>query len=152
MILSDGTIRRMVDRGMLISENYDDKCLTPNGYDLRIADILSSGNHHEEAVITHGSLFFISTLERIRMTENISGMLWIRSSYSRKGVMGSFGFVDAGFEGKLTLSFFNAGSDLTLKKNERIVQIVFMEMEEKAEKTYDIRSGNYQHSDGIKLG
>ncbi len=152
MILSDKAIRSMAKSGMLISENYSEKSLTPNGYDLRINEIMYGGNRHEEVPVKTGGQFFISTMEKVKIPENIAGMLWIRSSYSRKGLFGSFGFVDAGFEGSLTLSFFNAGPEMTIRKNDRIVQIVFIRMEESAEKTYDLRSGNYQNSDGIKLG
>ncbi len=152
MILSDKAIRAMAESGMLISENYSEKSLTPNGYDLRISDVMYSGNRHEEVSVKTGGQFFISTMEKMKIPENIAGMLWMRSSYSRKGLFGSFGFVDAGFEGSLTLSFFNAGPEITVRKNDRIVQIVFIRMEESAEKTYDLRSGNYQNSDGIKLG
>ncbi len=152
MILSDKAIRSMAESGILISENYSEESLTPNGYDLRINEIMYGGNTHEEVLVKTGGQFFISTVEKVKMPENIAGMLWIRSSYSRKGLFGSFGFVDAGFEGRLTLSFFNAGPEITVKENDRIVQMVFIRMEESAEKTYDLRSGNYQNSDGIKLG
>ncbi len=152
MILSDRAIRSMAESGMLISENYSEESLTPNGYDLRINEIMYGGNTHEEVLVKTGGQFFISTVEKVKMPGNIAGMLWIRSSYSRKGLFGSFGFVDAGFEGRLTLSFFNAGPEITIRKNDRIVQMVFIRMEESAEKTYDLRSGNYQNSDGIKLG
>ncbi len=116
MILSDKAIRAMAESGMLISENYSEKSLTPNGYDLRISDVMYSGNRHEEVSVKTGGQFFISTMEKMKIPENIAGMLWMRSSYSRKGLFGSFGFVDAGFEGSLTLSFFRYSDDARFHK------------------------------------
>jgi dCTP deaminase len=79
--------------------------------------------------------------------------MFTRSSFARRGILGSFGFVDAGFRGQLTLSFYNSSSDpLKLKAGDRIAQIVFHRIDQPVERNYEQRSGNYQNSSGITVG
>ncbi|AAT42715.1 dCTP deaminase [Picrophilus oshimae] len=143
-MLNDLEIINMAKRSLLISKNFDEKCLTPNGYDLRINDIIPGND------IKKGTVFFVSSYEEIKLPDNIIGLLFIRSSFARKGIFGSFGVVDAGYMGNLTLSFYNALNDVKIERYERIVQIVF-ERIEKPEKTYSERSGNYYGKSGINL-
>ncbi|WP_010901022.1 dCTP deaminase [Thermoplasma acidophilum] len=149
MILNDSTIMRMVSDGLLISENFDRGCLTPNGYDLRVDAIDVEGRQYSEFEIGKNVHFLVSTIEILKIPDDVVGMIWTRSSFARKGIFGSFGAIDAGYHGNLTLSFFNAGSAVNLRRGERIAQIVFVKMIGSAEKPYHIRSGNYQNSRGI---
>ncbi|MCY0852079.1 MAG: dCTP deaminase [Thermoplasma acidophilum] len=149
MILNDSTIMKMVGKGLLISENFERVCLTPNGYDLRVDAIDLEGAQYPEFEIGKNVHFLVSTIEILKMPDDVVGMIWTRSSYARKGIFGSFGAIDAGYHGNLTLSFFNAGPAFNLKRGERIAQIVFVKMIGSAEKPYHVRSGNYQNSRGI---
>lgn len=152
--LTDGTIRELVKQGLLIEENFIEKNLTPNGYDLTIGEI--KVNHDEissESTVPANTRFIVSSREYMNLTNDVIGMIWIRSSYARKGVLGSFGLVDAGFRGNLTLTFFNSSPDpLEIKGGDRIAQIVFVRLESTVDKSYSERSGNYQNSRGISLG
>lgn len=154
-ILSDGDITAMVDSRLLIAENYDAASLTPNGYDLRISSVQLGDEDSlpaEEAQIPAGRWFAISTIEKLSMPGDVTGQLWIRSTYARKGVVASFGKVDAGFVGVLTLTGFNASSRiLTLAKGTRFVQIVFERMCAHSQNSYGVRSGNYQGQDRLTL-
>ncbi|MDG6220797.1 MAG: dCTP deaminase, partial [Candidatus Thermoplasmatota archaeon] len=82
----------------------------------------------------------------------VCGHLWIRTSWARRGAISSFGVVDAGFEGTLTLSAFN-GSQETIEMpiGQRFAQIVFHRLSEDAEAGYEKRSGNYQGQKGVTL-
>ncbi|KYK24118.1 hypothetical protein AYK21_01740 [Thermoplasmatales archaeon SG8-52-2] len=96
--------------------------------------------------------FAISTKEFVKMGSNIASQLWIRSSYARKGVMASFGKVDAGFHGTLTISCFNSNDGpLEIPIGDRFCQIVFENLSSSPEELYDKKSGNYQNQRGIKL-
>lgn len=150
--LSDTDIIALASRGELISENFFEGSVTPNGYDLRVQEIRLSSTDEDEASISSGSHFLVSTLEFMALPPDVVGQIWIRSSFARKGVIGSFGAVDAGFHGTLTLSFFNAGEEnLDLKRGDRIAQIVFHRLESKSMKSYAERSGNYQNSRGVTV-
>ena len=107
-ILSDLDIKKSLDKNELSIEPFEDKNLTPNGYDLSIDEIfIKKTNEHVRngiAKIPPMTWFAISTKEYIKMGSQITSQLWIRSSYARKGIMASFGKVDAGFHGTLTIS------------------------------------------------
>ncbi len=152
--LSDRDIKAMVDKGLLISEHFEEKNMTPNGYDLTIGEIkVNSDSIASEATVPGTSRFLVSSREFMNMTDDIIGMIWIRSSYARKGVLGSFGLVDAGFRGNLTLTFYNSSEDeLKVTAGDRIAQIVFIRLESSVDRAYSERSGNYQNSRGISLG
>ena len=135
---------------------FDEKNLTPNGYDLSIAEVYIKeiDSHIKEgtAVVPPYVWFAISTKEFVKLGRQITAQLWIRSSYARKGVLASFGKVDAGFNGTLTFGCFNASDEkLEIPIGDRFCQIVFELLSTPAEKAYDKRSGNYQDQRGVTL-
>jgi len=79
--------------------------------------------------------------------------LWLRTTWIRRGVIASFGKIDAGFRGTLTLGAFNANGTGTLELpiGERFVQVVFEDLTSPAEMTYGERSGRYQDQRGVRL-
>jgi len=155
-ILSDLDIKRFMESNELGIEPFIEKNLTPNGYDLSIDEIYikKTESHIKEgtAVIPPLTWFAISTKEFVKMGPQITSQLWIRSSYARKGVMASFGKVDAGFHGTLTISCFNSNDEpLEIPIGDRFCQIVFENMESIPSELYDKKSGNYQNQRGVKL-
>lgn len=155
-ILSDIDIKNSIENNDLSIEPFNKKNLTPNGYDLSIDEIYikKSDQHIKEGVATIPPLtwFAISTKEFVKMGPEITSQLWIRSSYARKGVMASFGKVDAGFHGTLTISCFNSNDEpLKIPIGDRFCQIVFENLSSKPEELYDKKSGNYQNQRGINL-
>jgi dCTP deaminase len=82
----------------------------------------------------------------------VTSQLWIRSSYARKGVLASFGKVDAGFQGTLTFGCFNASHEaLEIPIGDRFCQIVFEKLEHEPKALYQQRSGTYQNQRGVTL-
>lgn len=153
--LADREIELMSSSGNLISENFASESVTPNGYDLRIGNIRPIGlkDDMDELFLENSSGAWVSTLEYIRLPPDVMGQLWIRSSFARSGVVGSFGAVEAGYHGNLTLTFFNLGpGPVTLKKGERIAQIVFHRLSSIPDKLYSERSGTYAGLRGINTG
>ncbi len=142
-MLNDIEIKNYIKNHSLISENYDEGCLTPNGYDLRVGEISDEN-------INRNQLFFISSLEKLNLPDNVVASLYIKSKYSRRGIFSSFGFVDAGFKGNLTMAFYNFGDNIALENGCKFVQIVFYELN-MPEKNYEKRSGHYHNSNGINL-
>jgi dCTP deaminase len=148
MILSDKDIRRARADGTIAIDPFDPRNLTPNGYDLCIKEIHVNDETREEVTIEPMTWFAASTEEYVAL-KNVTAQLWIRSTYARKGVMSSFGKVDAGFEGCLTLSCFNTRRPLTLQRGDRFCQIVFETMASAPSKFY---RGKYHKKKGIALG
>jgi dCTP deaminase len=155
-ILSDADINDYMSEDKLGLEPFNPKNLTPNGYDLSIEEVFikKTDSHVKDgfAVVPPFSWFAISTKEFVKMSGRVTGQLWIRSSYARKGVMASFGKVDAGFHGTLTISCFNAADEeLEIPIGDRFCQIVFEKMESLPSELYDKKSGNYQNQRGVTL-
>jgi len=155
-ILSDIDIKSSMEKKDLGIEPFNEKNLTPNGYDLSIDEVYirKTDQHIKEgiAIIPPLTWFAISTKEFVKMGQQITSQLWIRSSYARKGIIASFGKVDAGFHGTLTISCFNSNDEeIELPIGDRFCQIVFENLSSKPAELYDKKSGNYQNQRGIKL-
>jgi dCTP deaminase len=147
-------IKRYMDEGKLEIEPFFEKNLTPNGYDLTIEEVLIPA--HEEqvkdgtAIIAPMQWFLISTKEYVKFGGEITAQLWIRTTYARKGIMSSFGKIDSGFHGTLTLSALNSSpNEVEIKIGETFAQMVFERMESPPQELYDKRSGTYQGQRGV---
>ena len=155
-VLSDSDILNMLKDGSLGIDVFVEDNLTPNGYDVTIEEvqILPRGKKVKSgtAVIPARTWFVIGTKESIRLPDNLVGEIWIRTSWARKGVLSSFGRIDAGFHGNLTFSAFNASRNrVELEVGDRFAQVVFEELRSAPTKNYSVRSGNYQGQKGITL-
>ncbi len=155
-VLSDVDIEQALQNNELGIEPFVQKNLTPNGYDLSIDEIYlrTTDQHIKEgiAVIPPFTWFAISTKEFVKMGPQITSQLWIRSSYARKGIMASFGKVDAGFHGTLTFGCFNASDkEVEIPIGDRFCQIVFENLEQTPKALYHERSGTYQNQRGVTL-
>jgi dCTP deaminase len=96
----------------------------------------------------HGAFQLLSTRERIELPATCQGEVHGRSSLARKGVFVhvSAGFIDPGFRGQITLECINVSKDpVDLLPGDRVAQIVFTELNQKAENPY---SGRYQDQEG----
>ncbi|MCK4367487.1 MAG: dCTP deaminase [Thermoplasmata archaeon] len=155
-ILSDEDISEFMREGKLRITDFREENLTPNGYDLTIDEVFVSGVdrtvNEGRAEIPPQTWFAIGTKERVEMSKDIAAQLWIRTSWARKGVMASFGKIDAGFEGNLTLSAFNSTKEvIDVPIGETFAQVVFEKLDRPAKRKYDERSGHFQDQEGITL-
>lgn len=155
-VLSDLDIEQALKQGELGIEPFVQRNLTPNGYDLSIEEIFikKTDRHIKDgvAVIPPLTWFAVSTKEFVKMGPQITSQLWIRSSYARRGIMASFGKVDAGFHGTLTFGCFNASdTDVEIPIGDRFCQIVFENLERIPKALYHERSGTYQNQRGVTL-
>ena len=154
-VLSDTDLGARLAAGSLAIEPFDERNLTPNGYDLSLGEIQLSGKEvvrKGRVSISPGGWFAVATRERVRFPADLCGELWLRSSHIRNGIITSFGRVDAGFEGSLTLTGFNAGAaPVQLAVGDRYCQLVVVELSSPAAKPYAARSGHYQGQAGITL-
>lgn len=155
--LSDQDILRWRDKGEIAIEPFEPRCLTPNGYDMSIGEIAvpSQDLRIQEGVAKVPPLtrFAVSTRETVRLGPRLVGQIWLRTTWARRGVVTSFGMIDAGFAGTLTFGALNA-SDAVLEVpiGERFAQVIFLALDSPASETYDRRSGTYQNQKGVTLG
>src|SRR5436190_1354639 len=99
MALSDTEITSAIKPGQIKIRPRIAK-LNPAGVDLRI---------DRDLELNPGQQRLAATLERVELSENFLGILHIRSSLAREGIIASLALVDPGFQGQLTVSLHNAG-------------------------------------------
>ncbi len=155
-VLSDADVRRYVAKGEIQIEPFAEENLTPNGYDVSVEEVVvpSTGARTTEgtARVPPTTRFAVSTRETVRLGRHVVAQIWLRTTWARRGVIASFGMIDAGFSGTLTFGAFNGASDvLELPIGERFAQIVFLALDSPASETYDRRSGTYQGQKGVTL-
>ena len=137
MALSDNEISRAIKTGQfhILPGN---PALNPAGIDLRLDRSLR---------LRPGQHTLVATIERVELSEKLLGILHIRSSLAREGIVASLALVDPGFRGQLTVSLYNAGDRLvSLRKGERFIQLSLLRLGMPATHTY---VGKYQNSRGV---
>jgi len=155
-LLSDSDVRQYLAKGELSIEPFDERDLTPNGYDVSVEEVLLPASDVKVsrgvARIPAMTRFAVSTRESVRLGRHLAGQIWLRTTWARRGVVASFGMIDAGFSGTLTFGAMNASSEeLVLPVGERFAQIVFLTLDSPASETYEKRSGTYQGQKGVTL-
>ena len=137
MALSDTEITCAIKTGQIKIRPRIAK-LNPAGVDLRI---------DRDLELNPGQQRLAATLERVELSENFLGILHIRSSLAREGIIPSLALVDPGFQGQLTVSLHNAGDrPVRLTRGERFIQLSMLRLGTPATQTY---TGKYQNSTGI---
>ena len=172
MVLSDGTIRGEIEAGRIVVDPFDAAMVQPSSVDVRVdrrfrvfhnarypfIDVRQPMDDLTEAVeisdsepfILHPGEFVLGqTLERVRLPDDIVARLEGKSSLGRLGLLihSTAGFVDAGFEGNLTLELSNvANLPVTIYYGMPIGQISFMRMDSPVERPYgtDDAGSKYQ--------
>ncbi len=162
VILSDRTIRDAIETGRIVIEPFDDACVQPSSVDLHLDKYFRVFRNHTLGVIDvkknleeltelieadddnpfilHPGEFVLgSTSERVAIPADLVGRLEGKSSLGRLGLLihTTAGFVDAGWDGMLTLEFHNVASlPITLYPGMKIGQISFMQMTSEADNPY----------------
>jgi dCTP deaminase len=162
MILSDRTIREELDAGRIQIDPLDLTCIQPSSVDLHIDRYFRVFRNHtlgyidvkqnledltelveiaeEDAFILHPGEFVLgSTLERVALPTDLVARLEGKSSLGRLGLLihSTAGFVDAGWDGQLTLELSNvANLPITLYPGMKIGQISFIRMTTPADVPY----------------
>lgn len=161
MIISDKTLKKMIGTGEIQVTPLTENQIQPASIDVRLgshflkidehfmdAITLDSEIHYneidaDEIVIPAHSFMLATTQEYIKIPDNVTAFVEGRSSIGRIGLfIQNAGWVDPGFEGKITLELYNANIlPIRLKAGKRICQLVFAFMDEKADNPY---RGKYQ--------
>lgn len=156
MILSDGTIREMVKDGSLGISPLIDEHIQPASLDCTLGRHflkvvtdntalikMDSEIHYQEIdsdkiIIPPHSFLLATTQEYIKIPNGLTAFVEGRSSIGRMGLfIQNAGWVDAGFEGRITLELYNANSlPIELSAGRRICQLVFCKMDKAAQVPY----------------
>lgn len=162
MILSDRSIRAALAAKRIVVEPLDDRDVQPSSVDLRLdryfrvfrndtTPFIDPKEPQEDlteivemtennAFILHPGEFVLgSTVERVVLPDDLVARLEGKSSLGRLGLLihSTAGFVDAGWDGHLTLELSNvANLPIALYPGMKIGQISFFEMTTPAEHPY----------------
>jgi dCTP deaminase len=162
VILSDRTIREEIAAGRIVIDPLGPKAVQPSSVDLRLDRYFRVFRNHtmgvidvrrnletltelvtvtdDEPFILHPGEFVLgSTLERVVIPTDLVGRLEGKSSLGRLGLLihSTAGFVDAGWDGQLTLELSNvANLPITLYPTMKIGQISFIRMTTPADVPY----------------
>jgi dCTP deaminase len=164
VILSDRTIREQLAAGRIVIEPFDETLLQPSSIDVRISNLFRVFRNHTRGIIDvkqdmvdltelielpegsdepfmlHPGEFVLgSTLERIAVPDDLVGRVEGKSSLGRLGLLihSTAGFIDAGFDGHITLELANVASlPITLYPGMKIGQVSFMQMTTPADRPY----------------
>jgi len=96
-------------------------------------------DEHGVFMLHPGEFVLGSTLERVAVPDDLVGRVEGKSSLGRLGLLihSTAGFVDAGFDGHITLELANVASlPITLYPGMKIGQVSFMQMTTPAERPY----------------
>jgi dCTP deaminase len=162
MVLSDRTIRRLLDEGRIGIEPYEEELLQPSSVDVRVDRLFRVFRNSrypfidvkqemeeltelvevepDEAFILHPGEFVLgSTLERITLPDDLVARLEGKSSLGRLGLLihSTAGFIDPGWDGHVTLELSNvANLPITIYYGMKIGQLSFVQLSEPAEHPY----------------
>ena len=176
VILSDHTIREELDAGRIVIEPLGADCIQPSSVDLHLDRFFRVFRNHtmgyidvkqnleeltqlleaddDDPFILHPGEFVLgSTLERVAVPDDLVARLEGKSSLGRLGLLihSTAGFVDAGWDGQLTLELSNvANLPITLYPGMKIGQISFIRMTTPADNPYGTKTlgSKYQGQKG----
>jgi dCTP deaminase len=175
VVLSDRTISRLIDAGRIEIDPYDPALLQPSSVDVRAdryfrvfrnnlypyidvkqaqEDLTELVEVGEEPFILHPGEFVLgSTLERVRLPDDLVGRLEGKSSLGRLGLLihSTAGFIDPGFDGHVTLELSNvANLPITIYAGMKIGQLSFVQLSEPAATPYGsgLLGSKYQNQRG----
>jgi dCTP deaminase len=170
VILSDKSINEAIASGRLGIEPFDPRLVQPSSIDVRLdnkflvfrntkrayidvkqpaddlMEMIEVSASGDEPMFLHPHEFVLgSTIERVRMPDDLVGRLEGRSSLGRLGVVihSTAGYLDPCFEGNVTLEISNlANLPIALYPGMRIGQISFSQMTTPAERPYGPSRGS----------
>jgi len=176
MVLSDRTIRRLLEEERIGIEPFDDELVQPSSVDVRVDRLFRVFRNSrypfidvkepmedltelveidgDEPFILHPGEFVLgSTLERITLPDDLVARLEGKSSLGRLGLLihSTAGFVDPGWDGHVTLELSNvANLPITIYYGMKIGQLSFVQLSEPAESPYGAAEigSKYQGQEG----
>ena len=165
MILSDKTIRKMLDEKTLTITPLTDAQIQPASVDIRLGNSFSVVDDMRSGIVSlsrqiqyktittdrflilPGQFVLATTMEYFELPDHLTAFVEGRSSLGRMGLfIQNAGWVDPGFKGEITLELFNANRcAIELTAGRRVGQLVFAEMDGPALNPYN---GKYQKQTG----
>jgi len=170
LILGDRDLKYYIEKGKIVVEPFDPEIVRENGIDLRIGGqiarlrrtdrVLDTANPPEDLAdfymveegdsftIQPGERVLLTTLEYLKLPDDIMGFVELRSSFARVGLTVPPTIIDAGFEGNITLEIHGSSFPVKVYKGQRFAHVIFARTLSPVEKPY---RGRYQGQRGVTL-
>ncbi|MEZ0290524.1 MAG: dCTP deaminase [Sulfolobales archaeon] len=169
MILSDFDLRAYLNSGRLKIEPLDPLIIRENGLDLRLGrsycelketlEVLDPYNdwdpdkfyecrEGDEYVLKPGRKYLLHTIEYIALPPELVGIVELRSTLARLGLLIPPTVVDGGFEGQLTIEVHSSSFPIKLRSGSRFLHLILMKTTTPIERPY---RGRYQGQRNIML-
>lgn len=170
MLMPDHEIRRLIKKGLIGIEPFEDDAIQPASYDIRLGYHFRVFKHThmryidltkpqesltevvrcgpEDDFVLHPNEFALAcSIEKFYFSPEMAGKLEGRSSLARSGLLiEAAGWFDPGFEGVATMELANvAPASIVLRPGIRIGQMCFFRLPTAAEKPYE---GKYKNQEG----
>ena len=158
-MLCDRSINELAKEGLI--EPFEEPNLQPSSYDLTLGDSIICLDISEDRItIPYGKWLVLepndfilaTTIEKVRIPNDMVARVEGKSSLGRIGLLTHItaGFIDAGFEGNITLELKNIGpKDIALKKGSTIAQICFDELDDVCLNPYNQDNNHYQNQKSV---
>lgn len=162
------TDRRFIDSkddegilGLMIQDNNSEitSGITSYGYDLTLANETQESLQGLKVRAVHviGNIIIPKlghklclTNEYIKIPRNCIGFLYLKSTYSRKGVILSTSPLEPEWEGRATLSLANLSDDkVELVVGKGVVQLMIYENDEECQISYRDKKGGFNYASSI---
>jgi dCTP deaminase len=163
MVLSDRSIREEIAAGRIVIDPFDEALVQPSSVDVRVGsafrvfrnsrypyidvkepmedltELVEVSDDDQPFILHPGEFVLGSTLERIRLPDDLVARLEGKSSLGRLGLLihSTAGFIDPGWDGHVTLELSNvANLPITIYFGMKIGQLSFVQLTEPAETPY----------------
>lgn len=156
MLMNDHAIRKAIQDGEIVLENFNERFLQSASYDMRLGDEAITSSRREKIypaksgllTIAPGDFALAATYEYIELPATIAGHIGLRSAYAKKGIVLLSGpQIDPGFKGVLVVGLSNLSPrDVVIPYKSSFCTVEFFRLEEAATGLYD---GEYQSQRGI---
>ncbi len=172
MILGDRDIKALIESGLLKVEPFDPEIVRENGLDLRFgrqfcrlrqtARILDTRRPYDPSefyecvevgdgegyVIDPGARVLAHTMETVCLPHHVVGLVNLRSTFARLGIVVPPTVVDAGFCGQLTIELVGSSFPVKVYPGQRFLHLVLITTHNPVEHAYN---GRYQGQKGVTL-
>jgi len=167
MILGDRDLKYYLEKGWIVIKPLKDDSIRENGVDMRVGgeiarfkmtdELFEDGKDvsrffqkeiGDEFVINPNEHVLLSTEEYLRLPSDIMAFVNLRSSFARLGLTIPPTIVDAGFEGQLTIELVGSTFPIKLKRDTRLLHLIFAKTLSPVERVYQ---GRYQGQTGVTL-
>jgi len=127
----------------------DPKNFDPNAF---VDGILQEDKRGVYIIAPPNSFVLARTVEYMRMPRDVVGLMTVKSTYARCGIVSPPTVLEPGWEGHITIEISNTTPlPARIYANEGIAQVLFFKGDEDCTTSYADRDGKYQGQRGIEL-